>query len=178
MWQIFPFPENDDKEHNFCLTWLKLHVGIQVSCNDMSFCFSALFPWSLSCPWHPDFFHVQDFGAFTSPQVETSGSTKSGAQTVQRWFLLKYFFMSSFFIHLPIVCFLMLAFSPDMIFLVCLALFVWLWTHLDADLGEQNITQGHLSLSANPRWLTVTSRPLCPGVARYTHTGIQEIDFF
>lgn len=68
-------------------------------------------------------------------------------------------------IYLPIVCFLKLAF-PALDLFCCFGLFVWLSTHLDLDLGEQNITQGRLSCSANPHWLTVTLRPLWPGLAR------------
>lgn len=68
-------------------------------------------------------------------------------------------------IYLPIVCFLKLAF-PALDLFCCFGLFVWLSTHLDLDLGEQNITQGRLSCSANPHWLTVTLRPLWPIIAR------------
>lgn len=108
-------------------------------------------------------FYVQDFGAFTSPQVETGGSTRIGTQMVLG-FIFHILISVSFTCQLFVFSSLLLQHFIYLFF--CFGLFVWLSTHLDMDLGEQNITQGRLSCCANPHWLTVTLRPLWPGTAR------------
>lgn len=67
------------------------------------------------------FFYLQDLSAFTAPQVETSGSTKSDAQTVR----LIVFWVVAF--NFLAGCFLKLAFlSRHMIYEGSLDVFAWL----------------------------------------------------
>lgn len=131
----------------------------------MPFCFFSFISWklALSLTLRCDFY-AQDFGAFTSPQLETSGSTKSGAQMVKYCHLIV--IMLSFCIYLPIVLFAEACFFPAqnlscLFHSVCLAFDTF---------TEQNITQGYLAHSANPHWFIVTLRPLSPSIAG-SHTG-------
>lgn len=86
-WNVEPKP-------SVCIVWVSVvvkHVYLlfepqvdekvfMLTCCDMPF--SAVFPGSFILDTTFFFFHVQDFGAFTAPQVEMSGSTKSGTQMV------------------------------------------------------------------------------------------------
>lgn len=139
------------------------HVVVRLHfCEYCHFVFPLYFLDGLLLFWHSDHFYVQDFGAFTSLQMEMGGTTRSGAQMV-----LNLFFSQSFSRHLLKCLFTQAGFLQRFCFVA------WLWLYLDVDLEEQNITQGHFSSSANPRWLTVTLRPLWPDI-----TGLPKGNWF
>lgn len=60
------------------------------------------------CPWHGKHVYVQDFGTFTSPQVETAAPARSGTQTVRTSFSFADFYLTC----LASVCFRTAVFFP------------------------------------------------------------------
>lgn len=103
--------------------------------------------------------HVQDFGAFNAPQVETSGSTKSGAHTVHfERFLWNDSFTCQLFFLFSWACFSCHA-------SIC---------SLNVNLQEQNIRQGHPFQFCQP---ALAYSNITPTVSRHSTSTYRKLIF-
>lgn len=123
----------------------------------MSFCFFCCIFWMAS-------FFLDTQITFMCRTLVRSLPHKWRRVVQQEVALRRYWIRFHLMIFVSFTCqfflFSQACFFPALDLFCCFGSFVWLSTHLDVNLGEQNITQGRLSYSANPHWLTETLRPL------------------
>lgn len=113
---------------------------------------------------------MQDFGAFTSLQVEMGGSTRSGTQMVPNLFSFNDFCVS----YLHIVCLLKLASFPALDLFCRFGSFVWLSACSDVAPGEQNInTRPSLPLCQ----LSLAYSNITPTVTRHCRITYRKLIF-